>query len=286
ALTAISGGIDTETSINLAYFKYNNGRFFAAAEYAWAQADIHFLTLPGGLGGRPPLAIEAYHWFSEVGAVAGPAKVRLLYALASGLVLNGGNATKSYRPWAINYQAMAPYEFLMFNTYAGGNNGGWNATDIAFVSDDHGQMTDAYAFAGRADYAVASNLNVWASYIWAHRLERAGFFAGGIAADGGVGNTTVAQAQAFKAFNGFGGNANPYVDDGFIGWEVNAGVDWKLLEGLNMFVRYAYWQPGEWFDQAYQAIGMVGGAIPTAGFAIVSGRDAIHAINGSFVIDF
>jgi len=285
-LASVTGGLDTETSINLAYFKYNNGRFFAAAEYAWAQADIHFLTLPGGVGGRVPLDIEAYHWFSEAGAVAGPAKVRLLYALASGYVLNNGNATKSYRPWAINYQALAPYQYLMFEVYAGGNNGGWNANDIAFVSDDHGQMTDAYCFGARADYAVASNLNVWASYLWAHRLERAGYFAGGTAADGGVGNASVAAAQAWKAANGFGANANPYVDDGHIGWEADAGIDWKLLEGLNMFVRYAYWQPGKWFDQAYQAVGGLGAGGGLATNALVTGRDAIHAINGSFIIDF
>ena len=34
--------------------------------------------------------------------------------------------TKVYRSWAMNYQAMEPYEFLMFNTYGGGNNGGWS----------------------------------------------------------------------------------------------------------------------------------------------------------------
>jgi len=56
------------------------------------------------------------------------------------------------------------------------------------------------------------------------------------------------------------------------------------LEGLNMFVQYSYWQPGEWFEQAYQAVGFVGGA-PVANAAI-QGRDAIHAIKGSFLIDF
>jgi hypothetical protein len=74
------------------------------------------------------------------------------------------------------------------------------------------------------------------------------------------------------------------VDDGFIGWEANVGVAWKLLEGLNMFVRYAYWQPGEWFDQAYQAVGMRAGAPVTD--ALIRGRDAIHAVNGTFTINF
>ena len=271
--------VDVNQSINVMYFKYNNGRFFAAAEYAWFQIDQY-------LAQHAPVYVEGYHWFSEAGAVAGPAKVRLLYAISSGGVLNGGNATKDYRSWTINYQAMAAYQFLMFDTYAGGNDGGWNFTgnDVTFVADDTGMMADAYCFGGRADYAVASNLNLWASYLWAHRLETAGWFAGQKAYDGTAGNTTAAAAQAWKTRNGFGANPNPYVDDGFIGWEANVGADWKLLEGLNMFVRYAYWQPGEWFEQAYQAVGMRGGAPVTD--ALVRGRDAIHAVNGSFMINF
>ncbi len=122
--------------------------------------------------------VEAYHFFSEFGGYAGPAKLSLLYALSSGPVLNNPNHTKIYGAYPINYQAMEPYEFLMFNTFAGGNNGGWNSTDVTFVSDEHGMMSDAYAYAARLDYAVASNLNVYGSYIWAHRLERAGFLNG------------------------------------------------------------------------------------------------------------
>ena len=55
---------------------------------------------------------------------------------------------------------------------------------------------------------------------------------------------------------------NPYVDDGYLGWEANAGVDWKLLEGFKMNVRYSYWAPGDWFTDAYQAVGMGAGGVP------------------------
>lgn len=274
-----ANGADIQDSIYVAFAKYNDGRIFAAAEYAWITGDIYRL-------GVHPLFIEGYHWFSEVGGVAGPVKLRAMYALASGLVLNNNNVTKSYRPWAINYQALKPYQFLMFETYAGGNNGGWNATDVTFVSDDHGMMTDAYAFAARLDYAVAANVNVWGSYLWAHRLERAGFYAGGTASSGAVGSTTAGEAQAWKALNtgGVAGGLNPYVDDGYLGWEADAGVDWKLLEGLNMHVMYAYWQPGDWFTQAYRAVGMRGGL--GVDDALISGRDVIHAVNGSLMVNF
>jgi len=263
------------------YFKYNNGRVFAAAEYDAVQINHHYI-------GHTPVYIEGYHFASEVGGVAGPAKLRLMYAQASGPVLNNGNPTKVYGTDPVNYQFMAPYQFLMFETYAGG---------VDAFAEDHGNMSDAFCFAGRADYAVAANLNVWASYIWAHRLEQNGYFKGGKASDGSTAGAAL--RNQFLTVN-YGGTAatgiNPYVDDGYIGWEANVGVDWKLLEGLNMFVRYSYWQPGDWFDQAYQAVGMVGGTVPNGArsdgtglqlpIARVTGRDAIMALQGSFIIDF
>jgi hypothetical protein len=201
-----------------------------------------------------------------------------MYAQASGPVLNNNNPTKIYFPFAINYQAMRPYQFLMFETYAGGN----DAFNGVLVSDDHGMMSDAYAFAARLDYAVASNLNIWGSYIWAHRLERAGFFKGAKLSNGAP--ATAADVATFITLN-FGppGAINPYVDDGYLGWEGNVGIDWKLLEGMNMHVAYSYWQPGDWFTQAYQAVGWRGGPVDNA---VVDGRDAIQAIRGSFLIDF
>ena len=86
---------------SLIYAKYNNGRFFANAEYAWVTSD----SMNTGLA---PTYVEAYHFMAEGGLLTGPAKVTLMYGLASGPVLNNGNITKVYRSWAINYQAMEP----------------------------------------------------------------------------------------------------------------------------------------------------------------------------------
>jgi hypothetical protein len=304
ATAAVYAAFDVNTLIYVGFMKYNNGRVFTNAEYAWATVDFYRprFAPPGGV----PLAVvsgprydECYHWWWEVGAFAGPAKVSLLYAIASGPVqnlsytqggVNTGNTTKVYRPWAINYQAMEPYEFLMFNTYGGGNAGGWSALDVTFVNDDHGMMTDAFCFAGRVDYAVASNLNVFGSYIWAHRLEKAGTWKGQFLATGA--DATAAQRQAFVLANfgaasgeTAGGTINPFVDDGHIGWEVNLGMAWKLLEGLNLNAKYSYWQPGKYFDQAIQGVGMTPLGV-RADNAVVQGKSAIQAITGSMVIDF
>ncbi len=267
-----NGGLARDRVFTLfgVYSKYNNGRVFAAAEYGWVNYDWHHI-------GAAPVYIESYQAWAEVGAVAGPTKVRLAYFQASGNVLNDGNATKAFSQGAVNYQVARPYQRLMFETYAGGTN---------TFHETHGYMADAYAFAGRADYAVASNLNMWATYMWAHRLEQNGVFAGSTLATGAAGGGTVAAAQAWKALNSGSPAAglNPYVDDGFIGWEAQAGMDWKILEGLTWFTRYSYWQPGEWFEQAYRGVGMVGG-VPSEQ-ALIKGRDAIHAIEGSFYINF
>ncbi|MGB9616120.1 MAG: hypothetical protein ACPL7J_02260 [Desulfomonilaceae bacterium] len=282
---AVRGAMDIDFELWGAYLKYNNGRVFTNLEYDWATANLYWLA-NNGVGGGPPRHDEAYMWFSEAGAFAGPAKVSLLYAISSGRVLNNGNVTKNYRPMAINNQVLDGYQYLLFNTYGGGNNGGWDANDINLTPDEVGKMTDAFCFAGRVDYAVASNLNVYGTYMWAHRLERAGFFAGGRNYNGAPGNTTAAAAQAWKALNtgGVAAQLNPYPDDGFLGWEVNAGFDWKLLENFTWSMKYAYWQPGEWFDQAYQAIGMRGGAAVTD--ALVTGRAPIMGLWTNLVVNF
>ena len=275
------GGVafDDFSDIEVFYGQFANGRFFANAEFAYFNIDRRRI-------GAAPTYIESHHVFGEAGVLAGPVKLSLMAAQTSGPVLNDGNPTKSYLPLSINYQAMEAYEWLMFNTYGGGNNGGWLGGTLPITNDDHGQMADAYAFGARVDYAVAANLNLWASYIWAHRTEVAGWYAGGTASDGGVGNASPSNAQTWKQTNGLGaaGGLNPYVDDGFIGWEMGVGLIWQILDATTIHVRYAYWQPGEWFDQAYQAVVERGGAVVTDGLLV--GRDSINAFETKIVVDF
>ena len=172
-------GFDQNLNFWQFYGKYNNGRFFFNGEYTFAQLDQY--TAAAGFNWanagasrfsrRSPKYTELYHWFAETGVMAGPSRVTLMAAAASGPVANNENPTKIYGAFPINYQAMEPYEWLMFNTYGGGNDA---FSGPLMPADGHGMMSDAFCYAARIDYAVASNLNVWGSYIWAHRLEKQG----------------------------------------------------------------------------------------------------------------
>ena len=220
------------------------------------------------------------------------------------MALNNGNPTKSYNGIAINNQATDAYNYLLFHTYGGGNDAPWNA-GLYFTNDENGQMSDAYALAARLDFAVAANLNIWGSYMWASRVEQNGWLAGQKDYNGstatGTGATsinlnqwTAYDAQLWKATympgSGAAANMNPYVDDRYLGWEANVGVDWKLLENMTVMSRYAYWQPGPWFDQAYQVVGVSNGVVAptsTAGpGAYMQGRSAIQCFTSSVMIDF
>ncbi|MGC8605221.1 MAG: hypothetical protein ACP5VS_16260, partial [Desulfomonilaceae bacterium] len=314
------GGMDQAVVAWTAYLKYNNGGYFANLEYWFANVDNFYTgvgtTLPTGAqySGAPPLYIEASMAYAEIGALCGPAKVSGLWAWSGGSSLNNNNPTKVYTGIPINYCATDAYNYLMFKNYAGGNDAPWGG-GVTFTSDDYGMMLDAWCLAARLDYAIAANLNVWGSYMWANRVEQNGWLAGqkdynGNPAIGQLGGQglpwTAADAVAWKnqSMPGAGGNMNPYVDSCYLGWEADCGVDWKLLENMMVSTRYAYWQPGTWFNQAYQVVGVgntgannAGGAAttayPTSGTpgpgimgGYLQGRSAIQSFTTSVFIDF
>jgi hypothetical protein len=290
----VRSNLDHDFLQGLAWGKFNNGRIFLNAEYSWTDASLR-RSHRDDPGSVPKQSFEGYHCFSELGFFVGPLKTTFMWAQSSGPVLTGRsdappdtypNPTKVYVPLNVNYQALEPYDYLMFQGYGGGNafaRGSIHYTPMN--ADGTGEMGDAYAFGGRVDYAVAANLNVWGSYLWAHRLERHGFYAGQAGSvitdskdflDNGTGDFTPAAAQLWKSRNGFGSHANPFPDNGFLGWEMGAGINWQLLEGVTLRMRYAYWQPGPWFDQAYKAF--TGSFWGVKGEGLLVERSAIHAL--------
>ncbi len=307
---AAANGFDQSYQQYMVFAKYFNGRFFANAEYYWNTFDRHynrntnFITTPlDPIAVAAPLNYEGYIAFAEAGCVAGPTKMSFMYGRRGGSALtNGVNIAglrnKGNSPANLNYQVMEPYNYLMFQTYGGGNQ--------SFSPDGTGELYDAEAYAVRLDYAVASNLNFFGTYMYANRLERNSTFKGGVLNNGAFA-TGAGGANAINQFTtqyygaptvavvlgpgtgtivaAPGTTINPYVDNNYLGWEGNVGVDWKLLEGLTMNMRYAYWQPGDWFTQAYQAIVPLGNGTVTANGRLES-RDPINAFHGSMIINF
>ncbi len=208
------------------------------------------------------------------------------------------NPTKIYAAFPINHQALEPYNHLMFHTYGGGTLGNPNLNNWFGNSahpDGTGQMTVATDLACRIDYALATNLNIWGSYMWAQRLEKNGYWAGQFGAgnwygydqvsNGFPGNESAAAARAWKQLVWDGaGPYNPYVDGGFIGWEMGCGLGWKFLEGLTFRARYAYRQPGDWFDQAFFAVTNSFHGLQARGR--MTGRSPNHATATSFLVNF
>jgi hypothetical protein len=112
------------------------------------------------------------------------------------------------------------------------------------INDDtyHGYVEDASIYAGRFDYAVAANLNVYGSFAWADRVSKSGYGWGFLKPS--------TSATALGQINKQDRWGAPSIPDTNLGWEVDAGVDWKLLEGLLLNVTAGYWQPGKWWNYA------------------------------------
>jgi hypothetical protein len=69
----------------------------------------------------------------------------------------------------------------------------------------------------------------------------------------GYGWGAIAPAGIFSSdlqFSINGASRSPNIPDRSLGWEVNAGFDWQLLEGFTVGFLAAYWQPGKWFNYA------------------------------------
>jgi hypothetical protein len=263
--------------MQVSYFQYNNGRFFFNAEYDFQYAD-------GTRNGGRPVSGRTQAWMLEFGTVIGPTKLSLAHFLRTGHDRRGGQlavaaplgtvgAAQAYDTWAFflvfggGDQCVEPYQWLM--GYYGAGNNGYDVTGYPIFSDFVG-------YAARLDYAVAANLNLFGSFMWAERQSKT---ATQVAAFGGGGpRATTAGLQNV-----------PNVPDTYLGWEMDLGVDWKLLEGMTFSALFAYWQPGDWFkyayvDQSSLVTTTVGGI--AANYNPARSIDPLIAFKGSMIVEF
>jgi hypothetical protein len=219
------------------YLKYFNGRWFFNGEYTWQYVKAQ----------RNGRLISGYPraYMLEFGSIMGPSKTSLAYFYRSGHERSGGqlNTTSEtgqsettgrfvsdkwsqYLMFGGGDAAIKPYTFLI-GLYGGGNNAYDRMGDPTFI--------DFRAAALRLDWAVAANLNLFWSFMYAQRASTTsswwGQYSGG------------ARPAEFTGLD---------VPDTNLGVELDVGMDWKLLENMNASIKFGYWQPGKWFSYAYQ----------------------------------
>ena len=134
---------------------------------------------------------------------------------------------------------MKDWGYLMYWLYG---------TGTCWDADGYGQPTNFQHIGIKFDYAVASNLNIWALWSNAWRDQPNSYRLGGNyqTAIQEFNNSDILTAQT----GGFAGHAVPE-EKRYIGWEIDAGVNWKLLENLTWNTTFAFWQPGPWWAAAF-----------------------------------
>lgn len=264
------------------YAKYANGRFFFNAEadfffrsrYGQRTAsgdivvndgDVYAPINDGGGSIFAPKYIESWRWMVESGIFAGPAKLSVLYAYLPGpdrrhgVLIDRQPTTFFVDPgsldptwgWDVREEAVylnrhvgnlgvfRPYSLLFAYDYGAGLN--------CYDLNGNGCVTDASVLAARLDYALAANLNLSCSFLWAERASH-GWQWGCI--------WPYERVAVFVPYRNLDNPGLEYADpvptipDTALGWEAGFGAQWNLLESMLLSVHGAYWQPGRWFNYA------------------------------------
>jgi hypothetical protein len=245
--------LDAEVFHGTAYVKFNNGRVFLNAEGAWLYWTDRWSGPVGRLLETAPhnaRYTEQWRYMLELGMLAGPARISLLNAWTPGPDRRAGALVRKQSAAFVNhptfdrmhgnFDVFRPYSYLFAYNYGAGLG--------AYNLSGNGYLRDASVLAARLDYAVAANLNVFGSFFYANRTSN-GYSWGCIRPNMSAGD----------AHNERDGNINinlnryptsPNIPDTALGYEIDLGFDWKLLEGLTGGILAGYWQPGKWFNYA------------------------------------
>jgi hypothetical protein len=264
--------------------KYNNGRFFFNAEADW------FNRWRSGRGTAASTTLvnqneddQGWLYGVEFGAIAGPSKVTLNYVRATGddpsTRFTSEDAATAESGLSAGY--MKDWAYLMYYMYGAGD--GWDAAG-------YGQPTNMHHVGGRLDYAIASNLNFFGVYAYAWRDQPNAYTLGG----DGIGGIRPFTNNDIRVPNA---NIRAVPDHAReIGWEVDGGFNWKILENLTWNTTLAYWKPGAWWSYAYpdtaaiyRANGL--GAIAAANYPVAvstAGRkiDPLFAVETTLLVNF
>lgn len=261
-LEAVFGGI---------FLKYFDGRLFFNAEADWYYETVKLqpnmdgnltpaflpIVVQGALTNSPYLFRKSYveHWryVVEYGTVFGPVRLSSIWSWIPGTDRRHGividRQDLRYDDLLTNTGLFRPYSMILVNGYGTGNNSVSTITNA-------GYLTDASASGVRMDYAAAANLNVFASVFWARRISHGygwGFIQPALGFDVPVSNpppngVTTGFVEYIR--KGTIDNPAPAIPDSDLGYELDVGFGWKLLEGYTLSGTFGFFQPGNWFKFA------------------------------------
>ncbi len=258
---------------------YNNGRFFLNAEYA---RRFRRVVRSSPFPQRLYRDNEFETWGIETGLLTGPAKISFLLVSVSGRDRRGNgdggfnqdgvfkdNSLEACPDVVSNTAVFRPYSLLMVYNYSSG-------TPASPLSHE-GNLDGAMAYGARLDYSLAANLNVFGTVFYATR-PYTGYGWGYLSPlrSWNTGNvwTATTTGEVVRVIGGARENngrqrlttaGSPTIPDDALGWEVDAGFEWKLLEGFTLRSTFAYWQPGDWFKYACVSLANPGWRSPNEG---------------------
>lgn len=264
---------DTDLLEGWAYVKYNDGRIFCSFESdCYYRNDRYQRSQDGTFHGNPenadgngsvfaPKYVESWRYMVESGFLVGPAKLTFFYSFLPGPDRRHG-VLIDRQPYVLqpeqgNTLLFAPYSILLAGMYAAGINA---------VDYNRGYyFSDASVFALKIDFAIAANLNVAGSVLYADRVSH-GYGWGFISptANGGV---QYVRRGTFRA-------PVPAIPESSLGWEAGLGISWAMLDNWNLYARGACWQPGRWFGYACVDRSVAGWSEPKTSnsWGVIAGR--------------
>lgn len=260
------------------YLRYWNGRFKLRTELDWYTRETRYQRSQSGLffnqpapdpsvagSGSPfaPQFIDSLRFMADATAYYGPMSFTLFYSHMPGPDRRHGILIKK-QPFIndVTHVALDPFypmSALLAYRFGGGVN-------------SPGDLSDASMIAGKIEYAVAANLTVSASYLHATRVSH-GYGWGWIrpSTTPGTFGQVVYDPELGSFFPPapappqFPFTANvPAIPARDLGWEVDVGVFWQLLNQLSIDLTLSYWQPGRWFNYACVDKSMAGWDAPVA----------------------
>jgi hypothetical protein len=229
--------VDRNSWINVLFVKLNNGTLFAGGQMAWIRSDTSERTGDAeytSVSGRR----AARSWLAEAGVELGPTRLSLLYATVEGQLGPGLDPVSSFLPETAYAPDGSPMLAKEVPTILGA---GHNSPAARFMSKNLWAIPGAYRLAGRADCALAVNLNMWGSIIFAGRTSPV---------------ETNIQPIPFQPNGQLESNLSQIASQRTISdltqsydisdsWEFNAGLHWDLMNGLTMDMQYALYRPAE-----------------------------------------